>query len=65
MSEYPREVNDVKPTSLNHIVGQRSVVDQVSVALDAAQMDARPFEHALLVGSSRFGQNECRPGDCC
>jgi Holliday junction DNA helicase RuvB len=57
MSEYgPREVNDVKPTSLNHIVGQRSVVEQVSVALDAAQMDTRPFEHALLVGPPGLGK---------
>jgi Holliday junction resolvasome RuvABC ATP-dependent DNA helicase subunit len=32
------EVNDVSPSSLRHIVGQKAVVDSVSMAIDAAQM---------------------------
>ena len=44
------EVNDAKPASLDDLVGNRSVVEQVRVALDAARIDGRRFEHALLVG---------------
>ena len=31
------EINDVTPSSLGHIIGQKSVVAQIKVALDAAQ----------------------------
>jgi Holliday junction resolvasome RuvABC ATP-dependent DNA helicase subunit len=55
LSERANELNDVKPTSIFHIVGQRSVIRQVSVALDAAHMDSRPFEHSLLVGPPGLG----------
>ena len=47
MHEQKNEINDVQPSSLRHIVGQRGVVDSVSVAIDAAQMDGRRFDHAL------------------
>ncbi|MCH7990779.1 MAG: AAA family ATPase [Planctomycetes bacterium] len=50
------EVNDAAPTSISHIVGQRSVVDQVSVALDAAFTDGRPMDSALLVGPPGCGK---------
>lgn len=47
MAEHkPTEVNDVSPTSLGRLVGQRSVTEQVRVALDAAQQDGKPFDHA-------------------
>src|SRR5689334_2740956 len=52
------DINDVKPTSINHIVGQRSVVEQVKVALDAAQQDGRKFDHALLVGGPGLGKTQ-------
>ena len=51
------EVNDVKPTSIRHIVGQTSVVKQVGVALDAAFADARKFDSALLVGPPGVGKS--------
>lgn len=51
------EVNDVKPTSLKHLVGQRSVIEQVSVALDAAFADDTPFPTALLVGPPGLGKS--------
>ena len=35
------EINDVAPSSLSHLIGQRGVIDQVRVALDAAMMDGR------------------------
>ena len=51
------EVNDVSPSSLSHIVGQQSVVQQVVTALDASQMDAKKFDHSLLVGPPGMGKS--------
>jgi Holliday junction DNA helicase RuvB subunit len=50
------EINDVRPSSLSHLVGQRGVVEQVKVALDAAQQDARKFDHALMTGPPGLGK---------
>jgi Holliday junction DNA helicase RuvB len=52
------DINDVKPTSINHIVGQPSVVAQVKIALDAAQQDGRKFDHAMLVGGPGLGKTQ-------
>jgi Holliday junction DNA helicase RuvB len=52
------EINDVAPTSLNHLIGQRSVVEQVRVALDAAQQDGLPFPSALAVGPAGTGKSQ-------
>ena len=51
------EINDVAPSSLSHLIGQRGVIDQVKVALDAAQMDGKKFDHALLVGPPGMGKS--------
>lgn len=56
--ERPTDINDSRPTSIHHIVGQRSVVEQVKVALDAAQQDGRRFDHALLVGGAGLGKTQ-------
>ncbi len=53
----PNEINDVKPTSIRHIVGQVGVIKQVSVALDAAFADGRKFDSALLVGPPGMGKS--------
>ena len=59
MHEQPaNEVNDVALSSLSHLIGQRGVIDQVSVALDACQMDNRRLDHALLVGSPGLGKSQ-------
>lgn len=52
------DINDIKPNSIGHIVGQRSVVEQVKVALDAAQQDGRKFDHALMVGGPGLGKTQ-------
>jgi Holliday junction DNA helicase RuvB len=52
------EINDVAPSSLSHIVGQRGVVQQVKVALDAAQEDGQKFDHALQVGPPGIGKTQ-------
>jgi Holliday junction DNA helicase RuvB len=58
MSDQANEINDVAPTSLRHIVGQRAVVEQVRVAIEAAFADGRKFDHALLVGPPGLGKTQ-------
>lgn len=53
----PTEVNDVSPSSVSHVIGQRAVVDQVKVALDAAFQDNRRIDHAMLVGPPGTGKS--------
>jgi Holliday junction DNA helicase RuvB len=53
----PTDINAVSPTSLSHLIGQRKVVEQVKVALDAAQQDGRKFDHSLLVGPPGLGKS--------
>lgn len=52
------QVNDAAPMSLSHLIGQRSVVDQVRVALDAAHQDGKSFDSSLLVGPSGCGKTQ-------
>ncbi|MCB9921815.1 MAG: AAA family ATPase [Planctomycetaceae bacterium] len=54
---HASELVDYAPTSLSHLVGQRSVIDQVSVALDAAQIDGKRFDHSLMVGPPGLGKS--------
>ncbi len=51
------EVNGVRPSSLNHLVGNQRVIRQVRVALDAAQQDGVRFCHAALLGSPGLGKS--------
>lgn len=55
--DLPREIQDVAPTSLAHLIGQKNVVAQIEVALDAAHMDGQKFDHALLVGPPGLGKS--------
>ena len=57
MSEQKNEINDVAPSSIRHLIGQKGVIDQVAVALDAAQMDGKKFDHSLLVGPPGVGKS--------
>lgn len=58
MSDPANEINDVAPSSLNHIVGQASVVAQVTVALEASFADNKKVDHALLVGPPGLGKTQ-------
>lgn len=51
------ELNDIAPTSLSHLIGQRGVIDQVTVALDAAFADNKRMDSALLVGPPGVGKS--------
>ena len=50
------EVNEIKPSSLRHVIGQSQVVEVITTELDAAQMDNRRFDHAMLVGPPGCGK---------
>ena len=52
----PNEIRDAAPTSIRHLIGQRSVVEQVAVALDAAFEDGNSMDSALLVGPPGCGK---------
>jgi Holliday junction DNA helicase RuvB len=51
------EVNDIAPSSLSQLIGQRSVIDQVRVAIDAAFADNRKLDCAMLVGPAGLGKS--------
>ena len=51
------EVNSVRPTSLNHLVGNQSVIRQVRMALDACQIDGVRFSHSGLYGPPGIGKS--------
>lgn len=50
------DINDARPSSVRHLIGQPGVVEQIVVALDSAQQDNRKFDHALLVGPPGCGK---------
>ena len=52
------EVNDVSPSSLSHLIGQRAVVAQVRVAIEAAWADGTKLDSALLVGGPGLGKSQ-------
>ena len=52
------EVNDARPSSLSHLVGQSTVIAQVSTAIDAAFEDGSRFDHGLLVGGPGLGKSQ-------
>ena len=52
------EVNEVTPSSLDQLIGQRTVTEQVRVALAAAHQDGVPFPSSLLVGPPGCGKTQ-------
>ncbi len=54
--DRPIDINEARPSTVRHLIGQPSVVEQITVALDSAQQDNRKFDHALLVGPPGIGK---------
>ncbi|WDI43712.1 Holliday junction DNA helicase RuvB C-terminal domain-containing protein [Bremerella sp. P1] len=52
-----KDVNDVSPSSLKHIIGQRNVVRSVEVALDYAFNEGVAFPSAMLLGPPGTGKS--------
>ena len=53
-----KEIGDIGPTSLSHFVGQKAVVDQLRVAIDASFEDNTRLPHCLLVGPQGLGKTQ-------
>jgi Holliday junction DNA helicase RuvB len=58
MHDRSTDINDVAPSSLSHLVGQKGVVAQVAVALEAAWADGKKMDDALLVGPPGLGKTQ-------
>src|SRR5277367_359441 len=54
--DRPLDINEARPSSIRHLIGQPSVTEQITVALDSAQQDSRNFDHSLLVGPPGMGK---------
>jgi Holliday junction DNA helicase RuvB len=54
----PLDLADAAPARLSDLIGQRGVLDQVRVALDAARHDGKKFDHSLLVGPPGCGKSQ-------
>jgi Holliday junction DNA helicase RuvB len=52
------DINDVRPSALTHLIGQKSVVAQVNVALEAAFVDGKKMDDCLLVGGPGLGKSQ-------
>jgi len=54
--QRPTDINEARPQSVSHLIGQPGVKEQIIVALDSAQQDNRKFDHATLVGFAGGGK---------
>lgn len=52
----PVDIQQAAPPTLNHLVGQRAIVNQIKVALDAAFADNTRACHMLLTGAPGLGK---------
>lgn len=50
------DVNDFRPTSLSHILGQTHVREVVTTALDFSFQEQVPFPHSLMLGPPGVGK---------
>lgn len=50
------DINDIRPTSISHLVGQNHVRQVVALGLDYAHQENRKFDHSLLVGPPGLGK---------
>ncbi len=62
--QRPTDINEARPSSVTHLIGQASVKEQILVALDCAQQDNRKFDHALLVGPPGCGKTAAAQTIC-
>jgi holliday junction DNA helicase RuvB len=65
MPEEPQEdevvltdVNEIAPTSLSQFIGQKKIVQQLRVAVDAAFADVTSCEHLLLASQPGLGKTQ-------
>ena len=56
MQNDKQEINDVAPSSIRHLIGQKGVIDQVTVALTRHRWTAKKFDNSLARWTARLGQ---------
>ena len=56
LPQDPNPLPPATPPTLNHVIGQRQVIDKLKVALDASFADNQPFPHTLLLGPPGLGK---------
>jgi Holliday junction DNA helicase RuvB len=56
MSENTLQTTQGPPT-LNHVIGQKAVIEQARIAMDAAFQDGQPFPSALMTGPPGLGKS--------
>lgn len=54
-NDPPQPAPDGPPT-LQHVIGQKQVIDRLKVALEASFADNQPFPHTLLLGPPGLGK---------
>jgi Holliday junction DNA helicase RuvB len=52
-----QDINQVVPTSLAHLVGNSSIIEQVRIAIDAAFQDKTRFPHTALFSPAGLGKS--------
>jgi len=58
MTTTNADINDARPTVMEHFVGQQSVVDRIRVALEASWRDGTRLPHMLFTGQPGLGKTE-------
>lgn len=51
-----KDLSDLRPSSISHIIGQEHVKKVVTVALDYAHQESKKFDHAMMLGSAGLGK---------
>lgn len=50
------DLSDIRPSSINHIIGQKHVKNVVTVALDYAHHEGKKFDHSMMLGPPGLGK---------
>jgi Holliday junction DNA helicase RuvB len=59
MNEQPlNDINDASVSVIDHFIGQKNVVDQVKVSLEASWNDGIRLPHMLMIGPPGVGKSE-------
>ena len=53
-----KDIGDVRPSSLKHIIGQRQIVETVATTLDYCFNEQVPFPNTLLLGPAGLGKTQ-------
>lgn len=53
----PNDLRDVQPTSFNHVIGQKNVVDALRIAVEASFNQRKRLDETLLIGPAGLGKS--------